>query len=291
MKNLVLILIATTAVFSLNLQAGGYAGNGGGLVEQNFSFAYSSLPRIVASSLTTIPMQFSASEKATLQKISAIATQNVSNAKRMVFLSGQKHPEIFNTSPGELHRLAVTTLIPGDIIYVNGDLLYSDQGQPTLNLGEIISILTHEVGHQTGEIDHQFLDILGAKLRNFHNQNSMSYEMNKGTENLVFTILNQKSTFSSGQLLFQNNSKVVNLTPGIHEKILAKMKSAGYQNLTGFFLTNGNYKLEHIPLRYIFQVWVNGNFTLKIEKGYTSKNDLFPVEFEVGDDNIVRLIP
>ncbi len=290
MKHLVLILIAVSALYPNPCQAGGYAGNGGGLVEQNFNFAYSSLPRLVESSLVTIPMQFSNDEKITLRQIALIASQNVSNAKRMVFLSGQKHPDIFNTSPDELHRLAVTTLIPGDIIYVNGDLLYSEQGQPTLSLGEIISILTHEVGHQTGETEHQFLDILGAKLRNYYNQNSMSYEIAKGTENLVFTILNQKSAFSSSQLLYQNNSKVINLTSAIHEKISAKMKSKGYQNLAGFFLTNGNYKLEHLPGRYIFQVWINANFTLKIEKGYTSKNELFPVEFEVANDNSVSVI-
>lgn len=289
MKNA--ILLTVFLVFSSQITfAGGYVGNGGGLVEQNFNFAYSSIPRLVDSSLVTINLQFNEQEKQILQKISAIAAENASNAKRLVFLSGQKHPEIFNTTPEELHRLAVTTHTPGDIIYVNGDLLYSEAGKPLLSMGEIISILIHEIGHQTGEKHHQFLDVIGSKLRNYYLQNSLSYEIEKANKMLTFTVLNQKGHYSSGQLIYQSDSKVTNLTPSINEKIQAILKANYYVNVTGFFLTNGNFKLEQLPSRYIFQIWVNASYSLRTENGYVLKSELFPLEFEVTDDNSVRLV-
>lgn len=290
MKKLVLILIAATVLNNKSTMAGGYAGNGGGLVEQNFNFAYTSLPRLIESSLVTISYQFNEAENLILRRIAEIAAQNVSNAKRLEFLSGQKHPEIFNTSPEELHRLAVTSFTPGDTIFINGDLLYSDQGKPTLSLGEIISILTHEVGHQTGEKNHQFLDVIGSKLRNYYNQNALKYEINKGDEVLTFSVLNQKGLYSSGQLIFQNNSKSFDLTRSIIEKINVSLVEKDYLNLTGFFLTNGNYKLELVPQRYVFQIWINANFTVKAENGFTTKSELIPVEFEVTAENLVKVI-
>ena len=290
MKNLVLILMAATVLYAKSTMAGGYAGNGGGLVEQNFNFAYASLPRLIESSLVTIALQFNETESAVLNKIAVIAAQNISNAKRLTFLSGQKHPEIFNTSPEELHRLAVTTFVPGDTIFINGDLLYSDDGKPTLSVGEIISILTHEVGHQSGETNHQFLDVIGSKLRNYYNQSSLKYEINKGENVLTFSVLNQKGMYSSGQLIFQNSSRTIDLTPAIIEKLSKTMKDKGYQNLSGFFLTNGNFKLEYIPQHYIFQIWINANFTIKAENGYTTKSDLVAIEFEITADNLINVL-
>lgn len=290
MKKLVLILIAAIVLKTESTTAGGYAGNGGGLVEQNFNFAYASLPRLIESSLVTISFQFNEAESLILRQIAEIAANNVSNAKRLEFLSGEKHPEIFNTSPEELHRLAVTTFIPGDTIFINGDLLYSNEGKPTLSLGEIVSILTHEVGHQTGEKNHQFLDIIGAKLRNYYNQNALKYEINKDQEILTFSVLNQKGLYNSGQLIFQNKSKSINLTSAIIEKINATMQEKNYQNLTGFFLTNGHFKFELIPQRYVFQIWINASFTFKVENGFTTISELLPIDFEVTADNLVKVI-
>lgn len=290
MKSLVNVLISAIFLLSQTLLAGGYAGNGGGLVEQNFNFVYSSLPRLIESSAAMITNQFSNAELATLLKIGEIAQQNSSNSKRLLFLSGQKHPEIFNTSEEELHRLAVTTLNPGDTIFVNSDLLYTDQGTPMLTIGEIVSILVHEVGHQTGEKDHQYLDIIGSKLRNYYNQNSLNYDIIKGDTLIVFSVINQRGLYTSGQLIFQNQTGVVDLTPKIIQKILMKMESKKYQNLTGFFLTNGNYKLEKLPERYIFQIWVNANFSVITNDGINSQSELFPIEFEINADNSVKNI-
>lgn len=290
MKKLFIILFALAVLNSQPTRAGGYAGNGGGLVEQNFNFAYATLPRLIDGSLVTIPYQFNEMESSILRRIALIASENVSNAKRLIFLSGQKHPEIFNTSPEELHRLAVTTFTPGDTIFINGDLLYSADGKPTLALGEMISILTHELGHQAGEENHQLLDIIGSKLRNYYNQSSFEYEISKNDETLTFSVLNQKGSYSTGQLVFQNSSKVINLTPAIIGRINEIMQKNNYQNLSGFFLTNGNFKLEQIPQDYIFQIWVNANFAVKEAEGFTSKSELIPIEFKITENNLVQII-
>lgn len=289
MKKLILFAVTVCALVPLIGFAGGYAGNGGGLVEQNFNYAYSSLPRLIDSSLFTFSQQLSDQEKLTLKKIKAIAIANVSNAKRLVFLSGQAHPEIFNTGPNELHRLAVTTNIPGDIIYVNGDFLYNDNGGAQLTIGEIISILTHEIGHQANQPNHQFLDILGSKVRNYYLQNVKTYDIEKNGMVFSFSSLNQKGTYNTAQLFFQSSSKIINLTGFIQEKIKAVLATKQHLYLTGFALSNGNFKLELLPQRYVFQVWVSANFGSAGGSNNLPSNELFPIEFEITKDNSVVL--
>lgn len=287
MKKLILFVVTVTVLVPFYGFAGGYAGNGGGLVEQNFNFAYSSLPRLIDSSLFTFSQQLSENEKAVLTKIKRIALDNVSNAKRLVFLSGQDHPEIFTTGPNELHRLAVTTNIPGDVIFINGDFLYNDLGDAQLSTGEIISILTHEIGHQANQADHQFLDILGSKVRNYYLQNIKSYEIEKNGVALLFSSLNQKGSFNTAQLLFQNNSRVINLTGFIQEKIKTILVGKPNMFLSGFTLTNGNFKLELLPQRFVFQIWVDAKFSTTEGLNVLPTSELFPIEFEITNDNLV----
>jgi hypothetical protein len=287
MKKFVLLIVFALVPFVV--YAGGYAGNGGGLVEQNFNFAYSSLPRLIDSSLFTFSQQLTEKEIGTLNNIKKIALDNISNSKRLVFLSGQEHPEIFTTGPNELHRLAVTSNRPGDVIYVNGDFLYSETGAPLLTTGEIISILTHEIGHQSNEADHQYLDILGTKIRNYYMQNVKSYEIEKNGVLLSFSSLNQKSSYNTAQLFYQNDSRIINLTGFIQEKINSKLSGKPFLFLTGFTLINGNYKMELLPQRYVFQVWVSANFSNPDGSDDLATNELFSVEFEITADNSVVL--
>jgi hypothetical protein len=64
-------------------------------------------------------------------------------------------------------KIAITGLHPGDPIYINKDILNNleKNGNP-ISFFQIVSILTHEIGHHLGIKDHNLLDKLGAIIGN-----------------------------------------------------------------------------------------------------------------------------
>ncbi len=143
-------------------------GNGGGLAEQNFAYALANLSHVfdlcdsrITECLPTIE------EREAFKKIRLSLPRELGTRDLLRFEScGTASACRFNLD-GQM-RTAVTGNQVGDPIYVNRDLIYSRDSAGrlfALDLGTAIAILTHELGHHQGIKDHQFLDLLGARIR------------------------------------------------------------------------------------------------------------------------------
>jgi hypothetical protein len=149
------------------MSGGDIVGNGGGLAEQNFVYAYLELPNYIEGLLSHIKL--SEKEKQDLLLIRSSIRKHISiNSNELLFLSAQDHPGLFDFT-GEL-KLAITGWNERAPILVNRDLLYrvnAEGNWSVLDFGNMIQTLTHEFGHQVGILDHTYLDNLGAKVRRF----------------------------------------------------------------------------------------------------------------------------
>ncbi len=154
---------------------GDRAGNGGGLAELNFQYAYLSLPWIYENCLANVSCLQDPQLLRTLNGILGALPREFRSNPKLVFESGKAHPERFIIN-GTV-RIAVTGDQVGDPIYLNLDLLYplAPNGLPTaLDVGAAISILTHELGHHQGAFHdpqgERYLDLLGASVRAHSNR-------------------------------------------------------------------------------------------------------------------------
>lgn len=144
---------------------GDIIGNGGGLAEQNFTYALTHLADFISETLKEGLVKGVDAEN--LKKIAHAARAEGQKAEKLVFLSGRNNPGIFTAENDPEVRLAKTGLTQEAPIFINLDLLYSKQGDVTemLPLPIMVASLVHELGHQVGMTDHTYLDFLGARVR------------------------------------------------------------------------------------------------------------------------------
>lgn len=159
---------------SLNVSAsarggGDQAGNGGGIVEQNFQYAHLNLGWIIRSCLSATRC-VSGSEKTLLEKIALSLPAELKTKPALIFESGSTQPSRFTI--GGQPRVAVTGDHVGDPIYLNLDLLYLSSATGRIEPADVstaIAILIHELAHHQGSYstpaDESLLDLLGAKVR------------------------------------------------------------------------------------------------------------------------------
>lgn len=190
-------LFTLAFIYSSLAWAGGGSiiGNGAGIVENNFQYAYQNLSLTVSECIDQLKCEMNPSEIKVLKTILQVLQVNKSNEKRLQFVSEKDYPGFFDTGEGEVHRIAKTGLTPDIPIYVNLDLLYTAEGKPAFDYSTIVSILTHELGHQAGEENHAKLDILGAKLKRISLEKVRSHSAQVGNEMVEVTVLNQSYPF------------------------------------------------------------------------------------------------
>ncbi|MDX9730187.1 MAG: hypothetical protein RBT63_00315 [Bdellovibrionales bacterium] len=134
---------------------GSVVGNGAGLSENNFQYAYSIIPTLLNSCVRSNLCELTPKEQEIARKIVHIVRGNETNKNRILFRPNRttvpwignrnKGTTFFETSPNEQHRIAKTGLSPRVPIYVNLDMLYNEHGMPRLDIAHIISILVHEL--------------------------------------------------------------------------------------------------------------------------------------------------
>jgi hypothetical protein len=218
----------------------GLVGNGAGLVEQNVFFAYQSLGKAMEDCLFLQALcGVSPREQALLKAIQSLQQRFPANEERLQFLSGKENPGFFDTAPGQSHRIAKTGLLAGDTIYFNSDLLYTSTGQPALDLPAIYALLTHELGHQTGNPDHGELDRLGAKLRGFFQSRIQQMRYDSEVFSVSFQIINFAARSSKAEFLLNDEDQahslmnMLNLRSACKTGILLgwKLENAHWQSL------------------------------------------------------------
>lgn len=188
MKNLIYISI----LLSSKLFAGGgdIVGNGGGIAEANFIHAFTNLSKIIQTCIQTQSCNSLTHENLELLgSIEELSRNNYKKIEKLNFVKAKKHPGLFETNDSDEIRLAVTGLKEDSPIYINLDLLYetvNGKSVPVLNIGEIVSILVHETGHNVGFHNHSILDFLGSIVRDFISQKHNTFEYQ--IENMTFEL-------------------------------------------------------------------------------------------------------
>ncbi len=257
------ILFATGLISSFAWAGGGsVVGNGAGIVENNFQFAYLSLTTTIAECLQQQKCEMTPPEFRTLTEMQKVLETNKSNEKRIQFVSEKDHPDFFNTGEGEIHRIAKTGLTAQEPIYINRDQLYAQNGQPAFDFASILSILAHEVGHQTGELSHAKLDILGSKLKKVILEKVRTHDVEVGVshERVEVAIINQSFPFRSSEMTisWQGVGSVL-VTEEIMKHTNCRLPGA---TLAGIEIDNGHYtevsdKLGQRELAVKFAVWAH----------------------------------
>jgi hypothetical protein len=238
------MLVIGVLVFCRLAWAGGASivGNGAGLMENSAQYAYLFVTKTAQKTLVTEAATLPARERAILEEIVRIGQLNSSNSERLIFISEKDNPGYFDTGITERHRIAKTGLSPSDPIYMNLDLLYTEDGKPAVDMGTLVSILAHEMGHQTGETSHAALDIIGSKLRREFLQNSRSHalKLSGGKRQIEFLIVNSSVPFRSSELLFNVDGVG---SESLSASLMAQLRCSGETSeLAGFQFTNGHFE-------------------------------------------------
>ena len=145
---------------------GDIIGNGGGLAEQNFTYALTQLADFIQEAIKEGMVKAEDAEQ--LKIIGRQARLEAEKSDKLVFVSGRNNPGLFKSADSGEVRLATTGLSADTPILVNLDLLYSKQPDgesEMLPLPVMVASLVHELGHNVGLKDHAYLDFLGARVR------------------------------------------------------------------------------------------------------------------------------
>jgi hypothetical protein len=192
-------VLFSVSQISFASNGGGIVKNGGGSVEQEIFFSYRTLPKAIDNCLSfTQRCGVNAQEIALLKSIRKIVIENPASNTRIIFVSERENPGFFTTSSTEPHRIAMTGLTPDSSIYFNSDLFY-ENGVPTQSFSSLTALWIHEIGHQTGAVDHNMLATLGSKVRDMMEDIITRTVYPRERLNLVLTTINYKGTVGSGR--------------------------------------------------------------------------------------------
>jgi hypothetical protein len=169
MKKVILCSILILLNFSPLAKSGEHVGNGGGLSESNFAFSRINLKSLLDTCLASSLCLNTNEEKDLAKRVANIASEELKTKNQLVYLSGKKNPTFFFLDDNI--RVARTGHKIGDKIFINRDLIYDSEGQ-ALGLPQTTAIIFHEIAHHLGEEDHDFLDLVGAKLGLFLSKKS-----------------------------------------------------------------------------------------------------------------------
>ncbi len=262
MRNYLLSLLLVLASINQNALAqntggGTVVGNGAGVVESNFQYAYHALTKIINNCLLIEYCHLQPEEREIALNIMLIAKNNATKKDRLVFVSEKARPGFFTTGDSETNRIAKTILQPDSPIFINSDMLYKKDGVPAINFSNIIALLIHEIGHQSGITSHSVLDIIGAKIADF-SENRTSHSVFKaedenGKTSITYSVTSFDFPIKRTILIFNwNDKKSVDLS-----KTLTGSTNCTYdsERLDGVQVTNGHFSFDQ-KNNLTFKAWV-----------------------------------
>lgn len=158
---ILLMLLSLTFSFNTFARGGDEVRNGGGLIEQYFTYGLKILPYAIDRCLSTFKCVSNDAQKELLLKIKDSHQLEI-NAGILKFYSTHPSPDFFMIDGVE--RLAITGNYVGSPIYYNTKMLYENE-DTRIELGNAIQSLIHELGHHHGVVDHDSLELLGSAVR------------------------------------------------------------------------------------------------------------------------------
>ncbi|MFA6239070.1 MAG: hypothetical protein WC635_17155 [Bacteriovorax sp.] len=260
MKNFLLILVIVFTVinypaFSREKGGGVIVGNGAGIVETNFQFAFHSLGSILQSCIKNTNCSLQPDEIIIAESIINIVKKNADKKDRFVFVSEKLNPGFFTTSDSEMNRIAKTGLDSSSTIFINADMLYLNNGAPALSFQSILALIIHELGHQSGIRDHASLDILGVKVADFSENLTSHYGYKvESNKSILFSVTNFDQPIKSTIFIFNwKNEKSQDLSNTLAASSSCKYDSESY---SGIEVSNGHFSFDG-KNNLVFNAWVN----------------------------------
>ncbi len=230
--------LLTTSLTTL-ARGGSVVGNGAGLVESNFVFAYRMLPQIIDSCLKNPSCSDPSADRQALTAIQKVIAQSFSTAidEKLQFVSNKETAGSFDLAADETHRIAKTCLDTTCPVFINTDLLYIE-GKPAIDFGTAVGILFHEFGHQAGLENHMYLDSIAARLREIAESQHQVFQYPLPGFDVELHQYNGQSPMRYSELYATSSTKQTRLTPQVLE-VVKKIP-----NWIGFELTNGHFAVR-----------------------------------------------
>ena len=117
------ILCFVLGLSSLMALAATQVGNGGGIAEQNFTFAYLNMKKYFSVCYKTRLCQLSLEEDNIVQALMLRHDKELIAQPQLIFTSSKESPNTFDNE-NHVHRLAVTGNNVGNEIYINTDFIF-----------------------------------------------------------------------------------------------------------------------------------------------------------------------
>lgn len=182
-------------------------GNGTGVVEQNFHYAYRNLDRTFSQCLSTPLCVRDQRERHLLGKMRDLILKFRWEKNRIIFLKSDDFEHFFAGDLDPTERVAKTGPSSEFPIFINLTMVQELNIASDLSL--IIGILAHEVGHQVGMASHSYLDDLSSRLRLIHFENTQSIALKERSTSFRFDILKARQTFKYDEtILFMGNQLI-----------------------------------------------------------------------------------
>lgn len=293
MKNLILYF---SLIFPLMIhsKSGGpdIVGNGTGRIEQLTYFHYRNLDKTISFCLNSNRCSLKPEERTILLSVRDIILATRTEQNRLIFLSEDKFQEILNPELDMAIRIAKTDFTTHSPIYFNINELYKI---PENDLSsQLVAILIHELGHQTGERSHSKLDVLANKV-------SLVFELTK-TEiqqdvlNAAFklAVFSNRGIYDFPELILQYREQTFTAPSFIDQ-----LKCDEGTELVGTQLSNIHWeKVDYIDESFVLRakVWSESFCEFPKQKVITSVKDAitlewyFRVEFQPGDQFYFHLV-
>lgn len=176
-------------LFFFNSWGGDRVGNGAGIAEANFLYAYYNIKSFINHALELPSVEFNQAELELATKIKESLKLEYKTRKPIIFLDGRKYPHIFTDHFNGKPRIAVTHLKIGSPIFINTHLINGKDGKTPTRLSFAVSIIAHELGHHHGVEDEDYLYGFGAKIGANIDQN-ISKRLIVDDKDIVFRFIN-----------------------------------------------------------------------------------------------------
>lgn len=211
-------------------------GNGAGRIEIMANYYLRQLDQTISDCLNNKACQITKADRFVLKEIRNISLESRVQNKKLIFLNGIDFENIFVSSLDPETRIAKTGYHKKYPIFFNLTELYKTDLE--IIDRNLIAILIHELGHQTGIKSHSYLNELAARLSFYFEQKMSRIKYNQQESELILTTLNNRGSFDFSKSYLSVNQQVFEINY-VDEKLKCKNQQ---ENIIGINLENAHWK-------------------------------------------------
>lgn len=211
-------------------------GNGSGRVEIMANYYLRQLDQTISDCLNNPLCQITKADRFVLKEIRTISIDSRLQNKKLIFLNGEDFERVFLSENDPEVRIAKTGYHKKYPIFFNLTELYkTDMDVIDRNL---IAILIHELGHQTGIKSHSYLDEVAARLSFYFEQKITRINLTYHDNELNLITLNNRGHYDYSKSYLSINQQVFELN---YQASKLQCSEAQYK-ITGVNLHNPHWK-------------------------------------------------